>query len=125
MSRLLQSLEAPRRREILRLVWSEERAASDIHSAFSDVSFAAVSQHLRRLHDDGLVTCRKAGRQRFYRARPEQLGALRAWLESTWDSALYRLKLAAELEQARRGPRSKSTQSRHARRSPRPRKRSR
>ena len=38
-------------------------------------------------------------------ARKDELGPFRAWLESTWDGALYRLKLRAELEEARRGPR--------------------
>jgi hypothetical protein len=32
------------------------------------------------------------------------MGPFRKWLESTWDDALYRLKLHAELEEARRGP---------------------
>lgn len=101
----LPALATPRRREILRLVWTGEAPAGDIHRALGDVSFAAVSQHLAVLSRAGLVTVRRDGRQRFYRARPEALGELRAWLESSWDDALYRLKIRAELEHARRGPR--------------------
>jgi hypothetical protein len=70
-----------------------------------DVTFGAVSLHLRALHDAGLVEVRQAHRQRFYRARPQALGPLRRWLEEMWDDALWKLRLEAELEQTRRGPR--------------------
>jgi DNA-binding transcriptional ArsR family regulator len=103
---VLAALGTPRRREILRLVWSEERCAGEIHRSLADVSFAAISQHLSVLERAGLLQRRIEGRRRFYRARPEPLGPLRPWLQSMWDGALYRLKLRAELEQARRGPRA-------------------
>jgi DNA-binding transcriptional ArsR family regulator len=114
--RVLQALATPRRREILRLVWSAETSAGDIHRAVPDITFGAVSQHLRVLQQAGLVTVRRAGRRRLYRARPEALGPLAKWLEAMWDDALYALKLRAELEQARRGPRPRL---RHRRRKPR------
>ena len=107
MSDLLQALQTPRRREILRLIWEEELAAGEIHRAMRDsVTFGAVSQHLRKLEAAGAVSCRRDGRTRYYQACPEVLGALRPWLESMWDSALYELKLQAELDAARRGPTS-------------------
>jgi DNA-binding transcriptional ArsR family regulator len=49
-----------------------------------DVTFGAVSQHLRALVEAGLVSVRRDGRRRLYRARPEQLGSLRAVLEDLW-----------------------------------------
>ncbi len=107
MSALLRAVSTPRRREILRLVWEQERSAGAIHRAFGDVTFGAVSQHLRVLQDAGLLQGRSEGRHRYYRARREELGVLREWLESMWDSGLDRLALAAELEAARRGPRSR------------------
>jgi DNA-binding transcriptional ArsR family regulator len=107
MSALLRALNTPRRREILRLVWDGERTAGEIHRAFGDVTFGAVSQHLRVLVEAELVTRRSAGRHRYYLAQKEELGALREWLESMWDSALDGLALAAELEAARRGPRAR------------------
>jgi DNA-binding transcriptional ArsR family regulator len=106
MSAVLKALEAPRRREILRLLWNGERAAGAVHAELDDVTFGAVSQHLRRLERAGLVAVRAEGRMRLYRANRGALGPLRAWLESTWADALYRLKLEAELEEGRRGPRS-------------------
>jgi len=104
VSALLQALSTPRRREILRLVWNHEMSAGAIHRSFADVTFGAVSQHLRRLESAGLVDVRRDGRSRLYTARPESLGPLRAWLESMWDDALYRLKVRAEMEESRRGP---------------------
>ena len=102
---VLAAISSPRRREILRLVWDQERAAGEIHGAMADVSFGAVSLQLRALADAGLVTCRRDHRHRFYRARRDALGPVGAALEQMWDSALWRLKLHAELEQTRRGPR--------------------
>ena len=104
MRTALDSLASPRRREILRLVWSEERAAGDIHRALGDVTFGAVSQHLRSLSDGGLVSVREDGRRRLYRARRDALGPVGKALESLWTDALYQLTLRAELEEARRGP---------------------
>lgn len=98
-------LASPRRREILRLVWGEERAAGEIHAALADVTFGAVSQHLRILAGTGLVTVRREGRRRLYRADRRALGPVGRALEAMWNDALYRLKLSAELEEARRGPR--------------------
>jgi DNA-binding transcriptional ArsR family regulator len=100
------AVATPRRREILRLVWQQEATAGAIHTALPDVTFGAVSQHLRVLERAGLVRVRREGRHRLYRARPESLGPLRPWLEAMWDDALYRLTIQAELEEARRGPRS-------------------
>lgn len=102
---VLTAVSSPRRREILRLVWDRERAAGEIHGAMPDVSFGAVSLQLRTLTDAGLLTCRRDHRHRFYRARRDALGPVGAALERMWDDALWRLKLQAELEQTRRGPR--------------------
>ena len=106
MPDILSTLASPRRREILRLVWKTPRAAGAIHRALGDVTFGAVSQQLRALADAGLVDVQSVGRARIYRARPEALGPLAGALEAMWDDALYRLKLRAELEESRRGPRS-------------------
>src|SRR5688500_11833460 len=68
------------RREIVRLVRDRELTAGQIASHF-DVSRPAVSQHLRILKDTGLVTERRQGTRRYYRARVEGLAELRAFLE--------------------------------------------
>jgi DNA-binding transcriptional ArsR family regulator len=94
----LRAVSEPRRQQILRLVWDRERAAGDIAASF-DVTFGAVSQHLRVLHDAGLVSVRRDGRRRLYQARHEQLGPLRAVLEDLWRSGLLELKSLAEAEE--------------------------
>ena len=63
----LVALASPRRREIVRMVWSEERSAGEIARAF-DVSWPAISQNLRVLKVAGLVKERRAGTSRLYRA---------------------------------------------------------
>ena len=100
----LAAMASPRRREILRLVWRNERAAGEIHAAMPEVTFGAVSLQLHTLVDAGLVDVRTEGRNRFYRARREAFGPVGGMLERMWADALWRLKLQAELEQSRRGP---------------------
>jgi DNA-binding transcriptional ArsR family regulator len=104
-SSLLAAVASPRRREILRLIWTEEQTAGAIHRAMPDVTFGAVSLQLKALSDAGLVKARTEGRHRFYTARREALDSVAGMLEEMWNDALWRLKLAAELEQTRRGPR--------------------
>ena len=100
---VLNAIASPRRREILRLVWDQEVSAGEISRAMPDVTFGAVSLQLRALSEAGLVESRADRQQRFYRARREAFGPVARMLESMWDDALWRLKLAAELEQSRRG----------------------
>jgi DNA-binding transcriptional ArsR family regulator len=101
---VLEAIASPRRREILRLVWNEEQSAGAIHRAMPDVTFGAVSLQLRTLIEAGLVEARIEQRNRFYKARREALGPVAEILERMWDDALWKLKLAAELEETRRGP---------------------
>ena len=112
----LAALASPRRREILRLVWRRERSAGEIHRAMPDVTFGAVSLQLRALRAAGLVECRVDRRHRFYRARRDALGPVGRELERMWSDALWQLKLQAELEETRRGPRSRSWRTPRARR---------
>ncbi|HYK41431.1 MAG TPA: metalloregulator ArsR/SmtB family transcription factor [Thermoanaerobaculia bacterium] len=101
MSAVFEALAAPRRREILRLVWDEERSAGEIRRAHPDVSFGAISQHLAVLESAGLVSRRDEGRFHYYAARREELGDLGKWLESMWDEALSSLRSQAESEEKR------------------------
>jgi DNA-binding transcriptional ArsR family regulator len=112
MDAVLSAVASPRRREILRLLWDQELQAGAIHAAMPDVTFGAVSLHLRTLAQAGLVDLRAEGRQRFYRARREQLGPVGQVLEGMWSDALWRLKLHAELEHSRRGPKRRRRRTR-------------
>jgi DNA-binding transcriptional ArsR family regulator len=113
---VLAAIASPRRREILRLIWNEEQSAGAIHRAMPDVTFGAVSLQLRSLVEAGLVEARAQQRNRFYRARREALGAAGAILERMWDDALWKLKLAAELEETRRGPQPREQKKKQSRR---------
>jgi DNA-binding transcriptional ArsR family regulator len=105
---LLAAIASPRRREILRLVWDGDRSSGEIARAMPDVTFGAVSLQLRARADAGLVAVRADGQRRLYRARREAFGPVGRMLEQMWDDALWKLKLAVELEQSRRGPRPAS-----------------
>jgi DNA-binding transcriptional ArsR family regulator len=102
---VLDALAAPRRREILRLVWDAERPAGEIARALRQVSFGAVSQHLAVLERAGLVAKRSEGRFRYYAARRAELGHLGQWLDEMWGGALDRLKRLAESEEKEHRPR--------------------
>jgi DNA-binding transcriptional ArsR family regulator len=95
----LKAIAAPRRRQILTLVRDGELSAGEIAGHF-DVTRPAVSQHLNVLKEAGLVTERRNGTRRLYRARPEGLAQLKAFLEEFWDERLGALKAEAEREEA-------------------------
>src|SRR6516164_9113367 len=83
----LRAIAEPRRRKILRLVAHDELAAGEIAAAF-DVTRTAVSQHLTVLRNAGLLSERKVGTRRLYRARPEGLAGLREFLDDMWAASL-------------------------------------
>jgi DNA-binding transcriptional ArsR family regulator len=95
MDATIQALAEPRRRAILDLVRDRELAAGEIALRF-EVTRPAVSQHLAVLRQAGLVTERRQGTRRLYRARPEGLAELRAYLDAFWDDRLRQLKDAVE-----------------------------
>jgi DNA-binding transcriptional ArsR family regulator len=100
MDATLRALADPRRRAILALVRERELPAGEIAGRF-DVTRSAISQHLAVLRDAGLVTERRHGTRRLYRARPSGAAELRSWLETLWDDGLARLQDAAEAEERR------------------------
>jgi DNA-binding transcriptional ArsR family regulator len=95
MEATLKAIAQPRRRQILSLVRDGELSAGEIAGHF-DVTRPAISQHLAVLRDAGLVSERRSGTRRLYRARPEGLEELRAFLEEFWDQRLGALQRQAE-----------------------------
>jgi DNA-binding transcriptional ArsR family regulator len=93
----LRAIAEPRRRAILRLVARDELAAGEIAAAF-DVTRTAVSQHLTVLKNAGLLTERREGTKRLYRARTEGLAGLRDFLDDMWAGALDAARSMAEEE---------------------------
>ena len=72
---VLRALGAPARREILDLIWEQDRPAGEIAGAFA-LTPATISEHLRVLREAGLVEMTRVGTSRRYRARPEALAGL-------------------------------------------------
>ena len=102
MDTALKALAEPRRREIVRLVWTREMAASDIAVHFGDVTRSAISQHLGVLREAALVSERRDGTRRLYRARPETMEELRRFLDDYWTGGLERLRDVAEAAERRK-----------------------
>src|SRR3954466_4809203 len=98
MEAALKAIAGPRRREILVLVRDGELTAGDIAAHF-DVTRPAVSQHLTVLKEAGLVSERRNGTQRLYRARPEGLAEVKEFLDEFWGARLEALKREAEREE--------------------------
>jgi len=94
----LQLVAEPRRREILRIVWDRPHSVGEITERL-DVSMGAVSQHLAKLRDAGMVTVEPSGRHRLYRADRDALSELAPMLESMWAADLDRLATEAERRQ--------------------------
>ncbi|MSQ26474.1 MAG: transcriptional regulator [Dehalococcoidia bacterium] len=95
MEQTLHAIAEPSRREILRLVHDKELTAGEIAAHF-EVTRPAISQHLRVLREAELVTARKEGTRRMYRARPEGLEGLREYLQAFWTDSLSALKEVVE-----------------------------
>ncbi len=107
MEAALRAIAEPRRRRILELVGTRELSAGEIASHF-EVTRPAISQHLGVLKEAGLVDERRNGTQRLYRARPQGLAELKAFLDGFWDEKLEALQREAEREEEqKRGKRSK------------------
>jgi|SRR6202453_2473625 DNA-binding transcriptional ArsR family regulator len=103
MDAALKALAEPRRREILKLVWSRELPATEIAAQFSDVTRSAISQHVSVLREAELILERRDGVRRLYRANHSQMNQLRRFLEEYWDDSLERLRQLAESAEQERG----------------------
>lgn len=75
------AISAPARRAILSRLAEREMPVLELAESFQ-MSLPAVSQHLGVLRDAGLVSVRKAGRQRIYRLNAEPLKDVAEWVQS-------------------------------------------
>src|SRR3954470_4464627 len=95
--RLFTALHDPTRRAVLERLRSGPKPVGEIAHGLP-VTRPAVSQHLKVLKEAGLVDDRSEGTRRIYQIDPKGLGAIRAWLDQFWDSALS--AFAEEVERA-------------------------
>lgn len=83
----------PRRREIMRLLASEDRVVSDLVNALG-VSQSTVSEHLAALKAVGLVGSSKRGRERLHHLDAGPLRDVTDWiaaLDEFWTERIDRL----------------------------------
>jgi DNA-binding transcriptional ArsR family regulator len=89
-----------RRRAILELLRKGDRTAGEVAGAFGDVSWPAISRHLRLLREAGLVSEQRRGRERLYtleRARIRDIfGSWVAAFDAMWQQNLESLKRELE-----------------------------
>jgi DNA-binding transcriptional ArsR family regulator len=79
-SDVFHAIAHPARRAILVELKGRERAASELADPF-DMTFAAISQHLRVLEEADLVSVRREGRRRLYRLDPKPLHEVVEWID--------------------------------------------
>ncbi|WP_420013415.1 ArsR/SmtB family transcription factor [Tateyamaria sp.] len=92
------ALADPTRRDILRLLSSQDMTIAQVAGQF-DMTRAAVKKHLTVLSDGGLITVEARGRERINRLNPVGLAPVFSWLEyfdRFWDDRLDALKSAIE-----------------------------
>ncbi len=92
--RVFAALASPARREVLRLLCEEGPQPVAWLAAHFDMARPSLSEHLRVLRECGLVSERKAGRQRVYRLEAAPLNDVQEWLtpfERFWRDRLTAL----------------------------------
>ena len=87
----LKALAEPNRRAILRLVSHDARSVGEIASHL-DITPQAVSQHLKVLHEAGLVDERRAGTRHLFLVNPGGFSAVQEFLADFWTQHLGQLK---------------------------------
>jgi len=94
-NRIFVALHDPTRRAVLERLRHGPRPVGEIARELP-VTRPAVSQHLKVLKEAGLVADRSEGTRRIYYIDPKGLGAMRAWLDQFWESALNAFAAEAE-----------------------------
>jgi DNA-binding transcriptional ArsR family regulator len=93
------AIAEPRRREIIELLANRGRMAVGAVVAAIGLAQPAVSKHLAVLHEVGLVSATREGRQRLYQLEAGELKRVHAWaskFERLWTHQLDRIKERAE-----------------------------
>jgi DNA-binding transcriptional ArsR family regulator len=87
---------------MLRLVWDDERPATELADA-AGLSRSAASQHLKLLREAGLIKVRIDATRRLYRADLARVAEVASFLDGFWATPLDRLRAAAEKQGRRQG----------------------
>lgn len=79
LDNIFQALADPTRREIVRLIASNDRTVSELAAPF-DMSLAAISEHIQVLERAGLLNKTSKGRTHICRLNPDLLSSAIEWL---------------------------------------------
>jgi DNA-binding transcriptional ArsR family regulator len=98
---VFQAIADPTRREIIDLLSRQSMNLNAIAEQF-DVSRPAISNHIRVLHECGIIIIEQVGRERFCKIQPDRLKQVSDWVgkyETLWiekiesfEKYLYQLK---------------------------------
>jgi DNA-binding transcriptional ArsR family regulator len=77
---VFQGIADPTRRALLGRLTKEKLNLTSVAESF-DISRQSVTKHLRILIECGLVTEQKEGREKYFKAQPEKLSEVAAWME--------------------------------------------
>jgi DNA-binding transcriptional ArsR family regulator len=100
------AIAAPVRRDIIGLLHGKEMPVSTLADSF-DMTLSAVSQHLAVLRDAGLVSVRKEGKQRLYKAETAPLKQVMDWVDrytAFWPERLAELGAFLDEKQSQPDP---------------------
>src|SRR5262245_40258855 len=98
-SDVFNAIAEPRRRQIIDLLARRGGMAVGAVVAALGLSQPAVSKHLAVLHEVGIVSATRDGRQRLYRLEPGELRRVYDWVnkyQRLWTHQLDRIKERAE-----------------------------
>lgn len=101
-SDVFNAIAEPRRRQIVELLARRGPLAVGALVAALGLPQPAVSKHLAVLHEVGLVSANRDGRQRIYQLEAHELRAVHTWIsqfERHWSHQLARTKERAERRQ--------------------------
>tara|TARA_R110002073_G_scaffold108336_3_gene243400 strand:+ start:68965 stop:69291 length:327 start_codon:yes stop_codon:yes gene_type:complete len=91
---VFQAIADPIRREILETVSTKNLSVNEVAKHF-DISRQAVSKQLKILHECGLVSIHKQGRERYYSIDPKSLIPASLWinhLQKQWEERIDSLE---------------------------------
>ena len=95
------ALADPTRHTIFELIRAQPRSVRELSDQLP-ISQPAVSQHLRVLREAALAQRTSAGRRHIYAVDPTGVGALKEWIDTTWDDVLDAFVDAADHEADKR-----------------------
>jgi DNA-binding transcriptional ArsR family regulator len=106
---VFQAISDPTRREIIHLIAARPLTVNSIAEKFN-LTRPTISEHVKMLHDCGLLWVEKKGRERYCVAQLEKLGEVADWVnqyKAHWNSTLDSLEEYLDKKQASKKAKSK------------------